>query len=337
MKLLWLLLIATLPCQAAMTVSRELIAPEHVAPGQPVRIAVTFWTDSWFNPPPQWPDFPVENGALLTTTEPNQLLTRHEGGTSWSGIRMERQVSAWDQGLLHIPAFELTLTGAGQAPVTVKLPALDKAVSWPDDVQQPDHFLPAAGLSLSQKINLFHSSDDKQLRAGDVIERVVTVVANDAVATQIPPLLYAIPGTHTQRLSPQNTLVTTGRGDIHGAQRVETLRYLPVEAGTVTLPPIKLRWWDTTHQQWQTAELPGSQYKIAPAPNAGAEAALKGKTPTSFGLLSLLATAIAAMAALLFFFRRSLTQSARSIYHQWHRFWHPTSLPGLVPEKRSSR
>lgn len=76
-------------------------APEHVAPGQPVRIAVTFWTDSWFNPPPQWPDFPVENGALLTTTEPNQLLTRHEGGTSWSGIRMERQVSAWVRGAAY--------------------------------------------------------------------------------------------------------------------------------------------------------------------------------------------------------------------------------------------
>ena len=337
MKLLWLLLIATLPCQAAMTVSRELIAPEHVAPGQPVRIAVTFWTDSWFNPPPQWPDFPVENGALLTTTEPNQLLTRHEGGTSWSGIRMERQATAWDQGQLHIPAFELTLTGAGQAPVTVKLPALDKAVSWPDDVQQPDHFLPAASLALSQKITLFHRGDDGQLRAGAVIERVVTVVADDAVATQIPPLLYAIPGMHTQRLSPQNTLVTSGRGDIHGAQRVETLRYLPVEAGTVALPPIKLRWWDTTHQQWKTAELPGSEYKIAPAPNAGAEAALKGQAPTSWGLLSLWVAVLAATVALLFMFRRTLSQSARYVYHQWHRFWHPTSLPDLVPEKRSSR
>ena len=68
MKLIWLLLLAVLPCQAAMTVSRELIAPEHVVPGQPVRVAVTFWTDSWFNPPPQWPDFPVENGDILTST-----------------------------------------------------------------------------------------------------------------------------------------------------------------------------------------------------------------------------------------------------------------------------
>ena len=105
----------------------------------------------------------------------------------------------------------------------------------------------------------------------------------------------------------------------------------------MTLPPIKLRWWDTTHQQWQTAELPGSKYKIAPAPNAGAEAALKGQAPTSWGLLSLWIAVLTATVALLFLFRRSLSQSARYVYHQWHRFWHPTSLPGLVPEKRSSR
>ena len=29
---------------------------------------------------------------------------------------------------------------------------------------------------------------------------------------QIPPLLYAISGTHTQRLPPENRLLTSGRG-----------------------------------------------------------------------------------------------------------------------------
>lgn len=87
--------------------------------------------------------------------------------------------------------------------MTVKLPALDKAVSWPDDVQQPDHFLPAASLALSQKINLFHSSDDGQLRAGDVIERVVTVVADDAVQRRSRRCCTPFPARTTQRLSPQ--------------------------------------------------------------------------------------------------------------------------------------
>lgn len=212
MKLIWLILVAALPCQAAMTVTRELVAPEHVVPGQPVRVAVTFWTDSWFNPPPQWPGFPVENGDISSKAEPNQLLTRHAEGTSWSGVRMERQLTAWDAGKLRLPAFEMTLTASGQAPVTVKLPALETQVNWPQGIEQPDRFLPASGLSLSQKVNIYRSGKDKTLRAGDVIERVVTVRATEVMPAQIPPLLYAISGTHTQRLPPENRLLTSGRG-----------------------------------------------------------------------------------------------------------------------------
>ena len=337
MKLIWLLLIAVLPCQAAMTVTRELVAPEHVVPGQPVRVSVTFWTDSWFNPPPEWPVFPGDNGALLTTQLPNQLLTRREGSTSWSGVRMERQISAWDNGELRLPPIEVTLTGAGQAPVTVSLPELKKTVSWPQDVHQPDRFLPASQLTLTQKINLYRSGKGDVLRAGDVIERVVTVQAKGVLPVQIPPLVYAIPGTHTQRLTPVNSQLSSGRGEFEGGQRVETLRYLPVETGTVTLPPIKLRWWDTTHQQWQTAELPGSQYHLAASGTAGAESALKGDAGTSRGVIPIGIVGVAILSALLFIFRRALLRGVRYVFRQWHRFWHPISLPGQIPENRSQQ
>lgn len=335
MKLLWLLLIAVLPCQAAMTVTREVIAPEHVVPGQPVKVAVTFWTESWFNPPPEWPDFPVENGALLTASPPNQLVTRREGGTSWSGVRMERQVAAWDQGTLRLPATELTLTAAGQAPVTLQLPAFEKAVFWPQDIQQPDRFLPASQLTLSQKINLYHSSNDKTLRAGDVIERVVTVDVKDVMPAQIPPLLYAIPGTHTQRLTPVNRMLTSGRGEVDGAQRVETLRYLPIEAGIINLPPIRLRWWNTSRQQWQIAELAGSKYQVTASKTAGKESILKGKNGQSTGVTALICIGFFAVFGLFFFYRHALLRSCRFLSRQCRRFWHPISLPGPIPEKRS--
>ncbi|BDO13427.1 hypothetical protein KAM644c_24930 [Klebsiella quasipneumoniae subsp. quasipneumoniae] len=337
MKLIWLILVAALPCQAAMTVTRELVAPEHVVPGQPVRVAVTFWTDSWFNPPPQWPGFPVENGDISSKAEPNQLLTRHAEGTSWSGVRMERQLTAWDAGKLRLPAFEMTLTASGQAPVTVKLPALETQVNWPQGIEQPDRFLPASGLSLSQKVNIYRSGKDKTLRAGDVIERVVTVRATEVMPAQIPPLLYAISGTHTERLPPENRLLTSGRGDLEGAERVETLRYLPVVAGEVTLPPIKLRWWDTTHQQWQTAELPGSTYRIAASRSAGAESSLKGDRGTLTRQNALMLAGGLALLMLMFIFRRTLLRSARYLSHRWRRFWQPLSLPGQTPDNRSSR
>ncbi|HAV1831654.1 TPA: protein BatD [Enterobacter hormaechei subsp. steigerwaltii] len=336
MKYIFLLLMVVLPCQATMTVTRELITPSHVVPGQPVRVAVTFWSDSWFNPPPEWPDFPVKNGALLTDAPPNQLLTRREGSTNWSGVRMERQLAAWDQGMLRLPAVELTLPAVGQAPVTVQLPVLEKAITWPKDVQQPDRFLPASRLVLSQKINTYRGSEDKTLRAGDVIERVVTLRAAGVVSSQLPPLLYAIPGTPTRRLTPENRLITTGRGEIEGVERVETLRYLPTDAGYVTLPPIKLRWWDTTHLQWQIAELPGSNYTIAPSRVAGAESVLKGTVSFSPGFVVFTVEGSLALLVLMVIFRRALLKSAQFVSRRWHQFWSPVPLPNQTPEYRKN-
>lgn len=335
--LLMLLLLAVLPARAAMDITRELEAPEHVAPGQPVRIAITYWTDSWFNPPPQWPDFKIENGSLMATTLPNQLLSRQKNGISWSGIRLEKQVMAWDQGVLLLPAVEVTLTSPNQPPVTVQLPELKKEVFWPKDVEQPDRFLPASNLTLSQKITQYHTSSDDKLHAGDVVERTVTLKANGIVATQIPQLLYAIPGTETQRLTPVNTLLKTGRGEIEGAQRVETLRYLPSQAGTITLPEIKLRWWDTDNQQWQIAQLAGETMQIAEARTAGGESVLRGTTDEGKWQMVLLIASLAIFVLLIWFTRRLLWRSFIHLHRLWQHFWNPVKLPELTPTKRGER
>lgn len=328
------LLLAISPARAVMDISREVVAPGHVAPGQPVTVAVTFWTDSWFNPPPQWPAFAVQNGVLLNTPLPNQLLTRQKNGISWSGIRLERQVMAWDQGTLRLPAVDLTLTSAGQPPVTVHLDALEQAVVWPPGVEQPDRFLPARHLTLSQKITQFQAGNDRILRVGDVVERVVTLQAEEVLPVQIPQILYAIPGNNSQRLVPENRFVKDGRGGINGAIRVERLRYLPTSAGPLTLPPVKLRWWDTGQQKWQLATLPGQTLKVGSARAAGKELALEGrrddeKWQTALMVLVLSVTAIAG-----WFARRALRQSRIWLVHRWQRFWSPVPLPALAPVNR---
>ncbi|MGU3413311.1 oxygen tolerance domain protein [Enterobacteriaceae bacterium C34A] len=338
MRMLILLLLSmVLPAQAAMDITREIVAPKNVVPGQPVTVAVTFWTDSWFNPPPEWPDFAVQNGVLLNTPLPNQLLSRQKNGISWSGIRLERQVMAWDQSTLRLPAVDLTLTSSGQPPVTVHLDALEQAVAWPKGVEQPDRFLPARNLTLSQTITQSHAGTDTQLRAGDAVERVLTLKAEDVLPAQTPQLLYAIPGDSSQRLAPENSFAKDGRGNIEGAMRVERLRYLPTEAGSLTLPPVRLRWWDTQHQQWQLAELPGQTLKVESARASGKESVLKGSTGDAKWQMLLAGLVLLALAAIGWFARRPLRQSAVWLSHRWQRFWRPVLLPTLAPVNRRKR
>ena len=332
--LICLLLLLSLPVRAEMAMTRELVAPEQLVPGQPVTIAVTFWTDSWFNPPPQWPEMVIENGNVLSTPLPNQLVTRNSDGISWSGIRMERQVMAWDQGELRFPAADVVMRSANQPPKTVSLPVLEKPVSWPVDVRQPDRFLPASSLELSQQWQLYRATEDKQLHVGDVIERVVTLRATDVIAVQIPQLLYAIPGSGAQRLPPVNSNLTQGRDEIIGAQREERLRYLPSQSGELVIPPLRLRWWDTRQQQWQLAELPGAHYLIAAARPAGSEQALKARASTHWTSLLMGSTILLALLLLGFFFRHTLRKRLQSVVQRTREYWRIVPLPDLIPTKR---
>ncbi|WP_338576748.1 oxygen tolerance domain protein [Erwinia sp. E_sp_B04_8] len=334
--LLMLLLFSSL-ASAAMTMTRELIAPDHLVPGQPARVAVTFWTDSWFNPPPAWPVMSVENGTLLTTALPNQLVSRLEGETSWSGIRMERQLMAWDKGMLRLPAMDVTLQSAGQPPQTVTLPAIEQKVTWPADVQQPDRFLPASALSLQQKWQIWRAEGSSTVHVGDVIERQITVEAHDVIPAQIPQILFSIPGTGSQRLTPVNSLLTSGRNEVTGARRVERLRYLPAQPGKLTLPEVRLRWWDTRHQQWQLATLPAATYTIAPARAEGSESALRAAGPDPLRHLILFSAVIMVLALLAWWLRHRLWRALRFVIQRWLQVWRIVPLPELSPRKRKKR
>lgn len=335
MKLWLILLIAVfMPARAAMDITRELEAPATVAPGQPITVAVTFWTDTWFTPPPTWPDFDIQNGALVNTPLPNQLLTRQKNGISWSGIKLERQAIAWDQGTLRLPAVDITLEPSNSAPVTVHLPELKQLITWPPDVDQPDRFLPAKNLKISQQFIDYASGKDNVLRAGDAIDRVVTVTGEGILPVQIPQILFAIPGDGSQRLSPENNYIKSGRGDIVGARRQETLRYFPAQAGTITIPPVKLRWWDTEHQIWQVAALPGRNVNLAAPLNPGTESVLRGSNDTSLWIKTLLFVAILLTGTALWFTRKSLHRAITGLRRRWQRFWNPIHLPCLGTTKR---
>lgn len=332
--LLLALLFTGLPAMAEMNMTRELDVPDQLVPGQPVTLAITFWTDTWFNPPPQWPDMTIENGNLLPAPLPNQLVTRNDAGVLWSGIRMERQVMAWDQGKLRLPAMDLVMRSANQPPKTLTLPALEKAVVWPSDVHQPDRFLPASSLALSQQWRLYRAANDNTLHVGDVIERTVRLRATGVIAVQIPQLLYAIPGSGTQRLAPTNSNLTQGRGDIIGIQREETLRYTPSVAGELSIPPLKLRWWDTRQQQWQVAELPGAHFTLAPAREAGNEKSLRAQKPVNWlNILSFMIVLLVLVVASLIY-RRAIALGIRRFTRHIRTFLQCVSLPELTPDNR---
>ncbi|MNZ94099.1 hypothetical protein D3C78_1132000 [compost metagenome] len=155
--------------------------------------------------------------------------------------------------------------------------------------------------------------------------------AEGAVPAQIPQLLYAIQGTQTQRLPPVSGLLESGRGDFVGGQREERLRYLPVQQGTITLPPLALRWWDTERQEWQLAELPGTEYQIGAPRAAGREAVLRASAQAHPWRYALIISIFVILAGAGYMARRPLWRSWLFAQAAIKGFWSPIPLPDLIP------
>src|SRR4029434_9046661 len=56
-------------------------------------------------------------------------------------------------------------------------------------------------------------------------------------------------------------------------ERVRKFAFVPSRPGTLTIPGVSVRWWDTVHDRAETVELPARTVKVLPAVGKTAPAA----------------------------------------------------------------
>ena len=126
-------------------------------------------------------------------------------------------------------------------------------------------WLPAKGLSLSER----WSRPLNELVAGEPVTRTINLTAQGLMDSQLPPLtIDSGEGFKVYPDQPQLENSPNGNGVI--GSRVESVAIVPSRDGTITLPPIKVRWWDTTSQQVRETVLEGRSLEVKPAAGATA-------------------------------------------------------------------
>lgn len=121
-------------------------------------------------------------------------------------------------------------------------------------------WLPAKGLSLTER----WSRPPDELVAGEPITRTITLTAQELTATQLPPL--QIPDGDGYKIYPDQPQMDNS-GDSTGVigSREESMAIVPSRAGTITLPPVTIQWWDTVNQQEKQAVLPARTLTVKAA------------------------------------------------------------------------
>lgn len=114
-----------------------------------------------------------------------------------------------------------------------------------------------------------------EFRSGEPVTRTITLEAKGLEAAQLPDI--HMPETAGLRVYPESP-VQTNRTDgdwIYGRSE-QTFAFLATEPGRITLPRIRVDWWDSVAQKQQTAILPGWDVMVA----AGSGAAVNS-TPSA--------------------------------------------------------
>lgn len=138
----------------------------------------------------------------------------------------------------------------------------------PQPVDFPGDWLVAGLVELTEE----WSPAGTSVRQGEPVTRTITLTALDVAANQLPDLPQTTPdGVKLYREQPQSKQAE--RNGRLVAQKVFSMAVVASKSGELTLPEIRLPWWNAKTNQLEYAELPAVTLQVAAGENTGADTA----------------------------------------------------------------
>lgn len=121
------------------------------------------------------------------------------------------------------------------------------------------NWLPAANVSLEEE----WSEEPPEFSVGQPITRTLQITARAQTASQLPSLVQSVPDS--VKTYPEQPYLDTERAEdgVLG-KRIERLALIPQQAGELTLPAIKIPWFNVHAGRMQEAELPARTVMVLP-------------------------------------------------------------------------
>jgi hypothetical protein len=254
------------PAQAPVIRAR-LVPPKGIIVGQPVHLVVEVLVPNFFTGSPDFPVFELENAIVVLPEETPEHLNDQIEGKSYAGIRRTYFLYPQQPGDYRLPPAQLTVPYARTPPATTlahpTLPSLTFHADIPEAAQGLSYFLPTTRLTIQQR----WSSPLDKLRAGDMVERTVTVTTTKMQGMLVPPLPLEAPvGIRIYPEEPKVQDQKTDRGEFVFGRRIQSAKYFIQKEGDYTLPAIDLQWWNLTSNRLVKATLPEVHFVAVPNP-----------------------------------------------------------------------
>lgn len=119
------------------------------------------------------------------------------------------------------------------------------------------HWLPSEQLVLTDS----WAAGPPEFRTGEPVTRIITLEAKGLESSHLPDInLPTSPGMRLYPEKPEHETRTDGDW-VYGSSK-QTVAYVPSATGRITLPEIRVDWWDTSTQQQRSAVLPAWEVNV---------------------------------------------------------------------------
>ena len=202
----------------------------------------------------------TERLAIKPITYQKQLNGRNFEVAEWRYV-----VFPTASGTMDIPAFRVSAYSprSRQYPSGKRFNLFSKTARIevkPQPANVNGYWLPAVDVKLEEQPIDVNAS----WRVGEPLTRTITTTATGTSATHLPEIV--IPESERYRIYPdQPEFNQTASEDGVVATRSESVAIVPTEPGILTLPPVRLQWWDTRENTLKTAQLPEVTLEVLPA------------------------------------------------------------------------
>lgn len=236
---------------------------KEVMVGEPLVVTVTVYTSTWFTKPPVFEEIQVK-GALMTRLEQrNSARTVTIGRKQYPAIEQKFVVYPNAIGKNTLPPFKVTITSPPEGDYKGKERTIyTKEQSF--EVLAPPEGVDSSIWLASYKVSLSDVWDRPldRLKAGDLLERRISIKASGALAAAIPPL--PIPKVDFGTIYPKTPSLSNyqNRASFSGT-RTEIYNYLLEKDGSYELPEIIVPWYNLKLKKIEYEKLPAIKIEVA--------------------------------------------------------------------------
>lgn len=222
---------------------------------------------------------PSFDNAVVEPLGEQEQTTARIGNHRYQVVERRYLVYPERTGELVLPAQQFTgrqrdlETGALEFVRAQSDPVSVEVQAPPKDFQGAQ-WIPAESLVLDET----WSSDPETLQVGDSVTRKLTLKALGLLDTALPRLSIEYPSEFRVYPEAPESKTRINSGTVEATQ-TQSAVLMAVKPGSVTLPEVRLHWWDTVNDRARVAVLPARAINIEPAPGASSATAEQADSP----------------------------------------------------------